>query len=458
MLRATLFFCLLTGAFTHRTQAQIVLQSGLENWTAGLPDGFVGPNTTLPSDSILEVSEPVHGGNKAMRLQLGSNGGGLLSTVPVTVVANELYEVRFWVRGRALVAGGLFDGRPENGGFAQLPPSVEANDTTWRYVLQTVEATNSTNAAEFVLDVRPIGDASYVVVDDITINASALPEPMNVSIAQIQTSTAFNGASPLNFEFVRTQGIVTGLGTNRFFLQDGPGAWNGIEVLAAPPANWALGDAVLLYGTVDEESIPNDLWFRSRTRIIAVPFVQRTSTGNPVPEAIDVSTWDLEDEEWESVLVRVHDLECTGEADAFTFEWPAANWQGSTRVDDLLHFFSPTLGAMYTINGIVYFDGQAKLLPRSDADFGPGVGIAEPKQRTMVLSPNPANTTVRIADLDMTGPVNARLFDGAGRMVLETALGPNRLQLDVSQLPNGIYHLRVEGNYRSVEGALSVVH
>lgn len=452
-----LLHLLVTSVVITEANGQILLQNGLENWAFGLPDGLVGLHTTLAHDSIVEVSEPVHGGSKAMRLQLGSDGGALLTTGPLSVAANELYEVRFWMRGRARVGAGLYDGRPENGGFATATPGVEANDSTWRYVLHTVLAANSTSAAEFVFVLEPAGDSSQVVIDDITINVSALPDPLAATIAEIQTSTAINGSSPLNFEFVRTQGIITGLAPSSFFIQDGSGPWNGIEVLAAPQPDWALGDAILLFGTVDEESIPNDPWFRSRTRLIAVPFVQVTSTGNPVPEPVEVSAWDLEDEEWESVLVQVRDLECVGEPDPLTNEWPAANWQGATRVDDLLHYFAPTLGSVYTITGIDHFTGAAKLLPRSDQDFSPGVGILEVHTPVLQLSPNPTSSTVRISNNAIGDEAHVRISDGAGRVVLETTSAQALIELDLSGSPNGIYHVSLTGQGRTLSAPLVVL-
>lgn len=422
---------------TATSQAQILIQTGLESWAFGLPDGLVGSQTTLPLDSISEVTSPVHSGTRAMRIGLGSDGGGRLTTGPLPVSDYGLYEVRFWALGQARVGIGLYDGRAENGGFAPNNPGVEVNSTSWQYVIQTVMALNTNSAAEFVFDLEPMGEASYLIMDDLTINGSALPEATVATINEIQTTSLSSGTSPLNFQFVRTQGIITGLAESSFFLQDGSGPWNGIEVFEAPQPNWALGDEVIVFGTVDEYT-PGAEWARTRTRLIASPFLQRLTTGNAPPEPSTVDAWALSDEQWESVLVRVQDLTCLDVPNATTFEWPAANWQGSTAVDDLLHYFAPTVGATYTINGIAHYDGIVKMLPRGDEDISAGVGVEERSARSAKLYPNPASHHLTI---EMKEDENAMIHinDPLGRTVLQTRTVDGRCVLDLGTIPQGAY-------------------
>jgi hypothetical protein len=433
-------YCLLLSP----AEAQTLFQSGLESWSEGLPTGFGGGQSTFPPANIQQVNTPVHGGSSAMRVDLADAATGLLTTTPLIVTADRLYEVRFWVQGTGTIRVGLFDGRGENAGFSPLTGPVEVNSTSWQFVIRTVLCANSTLAAEFALELAANGDGSSLVIDDFSINNSDLPTATAVTIDQIQESNLWNGASPLNFEYVRIEGVITGLTPNSYYLQDGSGAWKGIEVRSTPLSDWAPGHRIRVLGTVAELTGFEETWPRGRTQLIAVQHSEVVSTGNPAPSPTLISAWELQEEEWESVLVQVQDLECLSTPDPETNAWTAANWQGTLTVDSLFYLHTPTLGDFYTITGIAIYQGSTVLAPRNVDDFGVGVGLEERSNEALSVWPNPASYEVNIAVGDAMHAMNYSLADALGRTVLTgTLTGSGPAVVPVQHLQEGAYLLKV---------------
>lgn len=433
-------FCLLLSP----AEAQTLFQSGLESWSEGLPTGFGGGQSTFPPANIQQVNTPVHGGSSAMRVDLAEAATGLLTTTPLIVTADRLYEVRFWVQGTGTIRVGLFDGRGENAGFSPLTGPVEVNSTSWQFVIRTVLCANSTLAAEFALELAANGDGSSLVIDDFSINNSDLPTATAVTIDQIQESNLWNGASPLNFEYVRIEGVITGLTPNSYYLQDGSGAWKGIEVRSTPLSDWAPGHRIRVLGTVAELTGFEETWPRGRTQLIAVQHSEVVSTGNPAPSPSLISAWELQEEEWESVLVQVQDLECLSTPDPETNAWTAANWQGTLTVESLFYLHTPTLGDFYTITGIAIYQSNTVLAPRAVDDFGVGVGLEERSMEALRVWPNPASDVVNIAVDDAMHAMNYTLADATGRAVLTgTLTGVGLAVIPVHHLEEGAYLLQV---------------
>lgn len=423
-----------------------------------MPVGFGGSHTTLSTDSIQQATAPVHGGTSAMTLLLGETGAGILSTTPLAVNAYQFYEVRFWVQGQGRIATGLYDGRLKNGGFAPANADVEVHSAEWQYVMQTVMAINTTTAAEFLFDVEAIGPGSALVIDDVTINTSQLPIPTPATIREIQETSDFSGTSPLNYVFVRTKGVITALSPNSVFIQDGSGPWSGIEVRHTPLAGWAIGDSLRVVGTVDELGGLQDPWQHTRTHLITIRYVEVLNIGNPVPLPAYVLAGDLQAEEWESVLVQVPGLECLNAPDPLDNHWPTSSASGNVTVDDFLHYYFPTIGAVYTITGIAHFTGTTVLLPRMDADIQLYTGIGERTGSAVMCFPNPANDHVTLLDSGRSGKWMIQLLDATGRLVWSTSLAPEQRTMDLQAVPNGTYLIRVMDGEQVIAGHLVVQH
>lgn len=446
---------LLTSYSVH---GQVLVQTGLETWAFGVPDGFGGDHTTFAVDSIQQETVDVHGGAYAMTLLLGEHGGGTITTTALAVNAYQFYQVRFWVKGQGRIAAGLYDGRAEHDGFSPLNTPLEVNSGTWQYVMQTVLATNSTDSAEFVFDVTALGSGSVLVLDDVTINTSPLPIPVPATIQNMQETNDPSGTSPLNSVFVRTSGVITALSPNSVFIQDGTGPWRGIEVRHTPQPEWAIGDSLLVVGSVGELGASQDPWGPTRTQLITIRYVEVRNSGNPVPPPSYVEAGDLQSEAWESVLVQVPGLECLNAPDPLELHWPTASASGNVTVDDLLYYFFPTIGALYTITGIAYSNGTTVLLPRMEADIAHYTSIAEHRSAIGSCFPNPANDHTSFIGIAGTGGCTIQLLDATGRAVRTFQLDPGQHRLELGTVPNGSYVVRILENASIWNGKLLVQH
>ena len=449
----------LMAALALPMQAQTVFESGFENWTGNVPTDMGGLRTNIATDSIFQETENVNSGSFAVRLQLSSGSHKRFTTQPLAVTAGITYDITFWVRGRGQVRTNIYDGRSTGSGYGSYNPYVTLTDgITWQQVTQSVACTNSSAEGEFIFSVIGTSGPEHIVIDDVVISAGEPEVPTPATISEIQTTSAPDGASPLDGELVETSGIVTGVVTNAggsvtsFFIQDGTGAFSGIYVFSAPASPVAMGDDVTVVGTVDE--------FNNLTEIIGLLSVTVNSSGNPQPTAENLSAGDAATEEWEGVLVRVADIECTNLPDATNnFQWLGSSWQGDILVDDLMYDSAPNVGSFYSVTGVITFTfSEWKVEPRMASDIEVSTGIAELAGSTVSLFPNPTNGVVTVDLADIKGRTELTLSDATGRVVLTTVTSNERIVLDASTLPNGIYLMTLRNANEVMSTRLSVQH
>jgi predicted extracellular nuclease len=108
----------------------------------------------------------------------------------------------------------------------------------------------------------------------------------------IHTIQGSGATSPLTGMSVVTRGIVTGVKSNGFFIQDAspdadPATSEGVVVFtsSAPPAAAAVGNLVQVTGTVSE-FVPGADSLQPPLTEITAPTVAVISTGNPLPTAV----------------------------------------------------------------------------------------------------------------------------------------------------------------------------
>ncbi|MGV3637361.1 MAG: T9SS type A sorting domain-containing protein [Flavobacteriales bacterium] len=441
------------GALLLLSSASVNAQlftSDLEAWTDGLPDDFVGTRTNLSTDSIFQETEDVHGGTYAVRLQLSTGTHKRFTTAPQSVTAGVTYDITFWVRGTGSIRTGLYDGRPDASGYSAYNAYVDLLDADWQEVTQSVTAAVTTAEAEFVFSILETVGPSHLVLDDITISEGAVVEPTTATIYEIQFTTDVAGASPLVNQPVVTSGVVTaskaGLG---YFLQDGTGPWNGIFVNDATNTP-SLGDLVELTASVQENF--------GFTRLNNVVNYAVTSSGNTVPAAELLNPTTASQEQWESVLVTVSDVECTVLPNNFG-EWTIANWLGSMLADDVLFVATPTLGSFYTITGpIQYAFSTWRILPRDLNDIGVGTSVSETNGTIFGTYPNPANDLLFIELDALNGRTEYSLIDPAGRVVLSDVATSDRVQIPTGGLSNGVYLLTVRNSAGASSTRVAVQH
>ncbi|MEX1003223.1 MAG: T9SS type A sorting domain-containing protein [Crocinitomicaceae bacterium] len=261
-----------------------------------------------------------------------------------------------------------------------------------------------------------------------------------VSIYDIQYTTDVLGNSPYNGSVVTTKGVVTGVfqigsDVDRFFIQDGDGAWNGIFVYENG-YTVALGDSITVTGEVLE--------FNGLTEIGYVSDVTILNSGNTLPTPANVTNATVGDEEWEGVLVTLTDGECISATNGFG-EWIANDGSASdVKIDDdlLPATFNAVVGNYYTVSGVRHFTfGENKIYPRTDAEITiTGYSGIPSNGEVMNIYPNPATDNVVI-----NAQPNAlvAIYSMTGAVVME---GASNTTLDVSALEAGIYQVVITEN------------
>ena len=173
----------------------------------------------------------------------------------------------------------MYDGRAETDGYAPFNDMVAVTDSVnWQLIIRSVYAEYTTDQAEFIFAVEGTSDLSHLVIDDILIVHSTL-DPVVALIAEIRSTEDPQGISPLNFQLVRTHGVVTGIGNSSYFIQDGEGAWNGIYVNYPPADDLAIGDSITVMATVQEVEGLDEFWQHTLTQLIVVEHFIRHSSG-----------------------------------------------------------------------------------------------------------------------------------------------------------------------------------
>jgi len=194
-----------------------------------------------------------------------------------------------------------------------------------------------------------------------------------VTVYDIQFTEDVSGKSLLCGETVNVSGVITAFGyrsgsnSNRFFLSDPEGgAWHGVFCYNSDYVV-SVGDMVAFTAEVEEYSDFTELNNITNLTIL--------STGNEVPEPIDVSTQLLATEEqYEGCLVKVSGVTATATPDGFG-QWYVDDGSGVCQIDDqLFGLDAVSIGDEYfSIVGAVDFSyNEFGLNPRNAADFGTG--------------------------------------------------------------------------------------
>ncbi|MBK9062775.1 MAG: lamin tail domain-containing protein [Acidobacteria bacterium] len=178
---------------------------------------------------------------------------------------------------------------------------VDSDYVTRSLIGQSISAGNST----YTFDVTVNGDATVEPNETFFVNVTSVVGTGvtvadgqgvgtitndDVVLTPIYTIQGSGATSPLVSTAVSTSGIVIGVKSNGFFLQDplgdgNPNTSDGIFVFtsSAPPAAAAVGNSVLVTGTVQEFIPSADANSPPMTELALSPTVSLLSTGNPLP-------------------------------------------------------------------------------------------------------------------------------------------------------------------------------
>ena len=155
-----------------------------------------------------------------------------------------------------------------------------------------------------------------------------------------------------------TLGVVTAVNNAGYFIQDGDGVRSGIYVYDDSNSP-EIGDLVQISGMVTE--------YYNLTELVNITELNIISSGNPLPDPIELSTDAVNNEDYESMLVKTSGT-CTNPDLGFG-EWHIDDGSGPCMVNDLFYVFVPTQGVDYEVTGpLNYSFSNYKIEPRDAND------------------------------------------------------------------------------------------
>ncbi len=313
----------------------------------------------------------------------------------------ELEQV--WERTREVLVAST-----ENDGYWEWNIPIDQLISDW-YVIIISDAIDG--------DPMDQSDDTFSIIEHIP--------PLSLTIYEIQYTTDPGGASPYEGERVETSGVVTAVFESSFFIQDGSGAWNGINIY--PLEAVSLEDEIIIVGDVLE--------YYGKTEITDIISLQISGTSD-LPEPVTISTDALANSEsYEGVLVKVEDVTVTND-DLGNGEWEIDDGSGHCRVDDLgVYTYVPALDDfIYSITGVVdYTYGNFKLEPRDDDDLVFESSIDDPVCSSVQLLgnyPNPFNPTTTISFIaEHTESTEIIIYNLKGQRIKQFSIFNNQSSL-----------------------------
>ena len=147
----------------YSLRAQEVFNSGFENWTGNVPNNWVGTQTTLEPDSIIQYTSNVHSGSMACRLVNRQSAPKKFSSSAFSLEAGTSYFVSYWVRGHGNISSiTIYSGTSTTlSGFGGLVDTVE-----WIYHYAWFTAPTTSAASELVFSLKQ----TFSDMDDIQID------------------------------------------------------------------------------------------------------------------------------------------------------------------------------------------------------------------------------------------------------------------------------------------------
>lgn len=301
--------------------------------------------------------------------------------------------------------------------LAFLTPTIEVSPNATINPASGV-AQDFTNQVTYTVTAQDLTEKIWTVT---VTEAAAIPV---LTIHDIQYTTDVSGNSPYNGAQVTTTGTITAvIGTN-FYIQESETAWSGVYVYDGSQTP-VIGDNVTITGTVSE--------YNNLTEITSLTSYTVNSSGNTV-SPVTLTTVEVNDEQYESVLVSVLAAECLSAPDGFGV-WSADDGSGAINVDDIMYAASPVIGTFYNITGIAYERlGDYRILPRYASDISIAVFAEKIEKETIQIYPNPASEMLNIVSEVNISKIEIRNI--IGQTVKSSS---NSNNINISQLDSGLY-------------------
>lgn len=408
-----------------------VLESDFSAWESDLPVGWYGAKSNIAQANVLQADNSGGQGDFAVELVNTESGHKRFTSQALTVVSGTNYEITFSARGTGDVRSGIYDEREDGFGYA-YNSYVSVDSDTWTEYTQSIVAGENSDLAEFIFSVRNTAGDMNVQIDHVVITTTTIE---TVSIYDIQYTTEPDGASPLVDQTVMITGIVTAVGNGGYFLQDNGGdAWNGIFVYAFETP--MVGDEVLVAGTVAEHF--------GHTQLASTTGYTVLSSGNDVVTT-DISTTEVNTEEYESVLVRVTMATCIDANSGFG-QFIVDDGSGGCFINPTIYEYDATDGELYNITGPTFYGfDEYKIMPRTAEDVEVYSSVNEITSADGIsIFPLPAADVVNINWVDASGEVAFQVYDLRGQLVQRGSVNRPVGTIDVSALTPGMYSLTLE--------------
>ena len=338
--------------------------------------------------------------------------------------------------------------------------SIKINDTDatvmiyapYGFDVTSVKPEFTVSAGATIADTAAARDFTSLQVYDVTAQDGTtiknwevtidVVEATAVTIYNIQYTIDASGDSPYLGELVLTSGIVTYIDGSNIWVQDGAGAWNGVMVYSGTMSgSVAIGDEVEFVAEVDE--------YFNLTELKNVENVSIVSSDNDLPAPAEITTLEANDEDYESVLVKVSGATCTNE-DAGYGMFVVNDGSGDILIDDVFYAFTPTLDHVYDITGIAdYSYSERKILPRNANDIEDvTTNINTPDGIvSMNVYPNPSKGEFTLEmNATKAGTFHVEIINMLGQVVYQKQItqdGFYRESIDISDKARGLYYIRM---------------
>lgn len=356
-------------------QTELVSNGGFENWSGGLPDSWVKETYEY---QVYPESLMVYEGHYSAKFILRSTATQRLTQYITNLTPGNQYVYSLYVYDpdtMGKIRGYLRFYNEEGAQIAYFYTNYSHNDTTLWQLLQSDTFICPQGAETLHVEIRLYdentwedGDSAVLYVDSLSLlDLGPAPEPPYHSISEIQGPST---SSPFNDSIVTTSGIVTAVFRNNFFIEEYPGGLRrGLYIyrgsVSSPVVH--VGDSVVLKGKVTE--------YYGNTQLQNLFEVDIIDSNHPLPDPIVMSPQDTITEDHEGVFVFLENAECIND-NLGHGEWEINYRFVSTSRDTFLHVddmgvsYTPTVGAHYSIYGVITFTyGFFKIEPRTEADI-----------------------------------------------------------------------------------------
>ncbi|HXD94155.1 MAG TPA: T9SS type A sorting domain-containing protein [Bacteroidia bacterium] len=456
-MKKTLFTLACALGLTVCTQAQVVLQSDFETWTGVQAvsgwDGSKTNITTTPDSARKDSVGPYHG-TYCVALVNPTTTSKRFSTQPLAITAGTVYNIRFWTKGIGVIRTGLQGVKYSNGFGYEYGSYITVNSTTWAVNTQTLLADTNNTAAQFLFSVK--STVGNLALDSVTI--TAVGTATNVSLYQVQYTTASPANSPFMNQYVTTGGIVTAV------YNGSGGTQSGYYIQTSNAHSWSavnvydyshivlVGDSVTFSGQVQE--------YYNETEIANVVNFTKVSSGNQAHTPTTLVGFNtIQNEMYEGMLIKangVKDVRYNVAAAWYVFSdsTMTGSINNEDTVDNIIYTYGYTQGKKYNITGVVHFEYANWIEPRNVNDIDSinviqGIQTIENNYTDVAVYPNPNNGafTVSVNVLADEKNTNFILTDLTGRVIykeqLDTHAGLNAYQINTSNIAKGTYFFEI---------------